>query len=107
MAEATKPVRANSAPAVPEEKKAEEPQTFAPRGLDTSSGKFVKHIPMEHFSARLIRKEQWESIGIFDQGSVEWNPSNDFMLPVEMFNDKALDYLEHRDDGFEIIETKR
>lgn len=77
--------------------------TFAPKGLK-ASGTMVQHRPMEFFSVRLIRKEHWESIGIFDQGGVEWNASNNFMLPVEMFTEKALDYLRNRDDGFKIIE---
>ena len=102
----SKPVRATAAPAQKEAPKEEKAATFAPRGLETPSGKFVKHFPMEHFSARLIKRSDWESIGIFDQGSVEWNYDNNFLLPVEMFTDKALDYLEHRDDGFEIVSKR-
>lgn len=99
------PARATPAPPkeAEEAKKESEVATFAPKGLK-ASGRMVQHRPMEFFSARLIRKEQWESIGIFDQSGVEWNATNNFMLPVEMFTEKALDYLEHRDDGFKIVE---
>ena len=74
----------------------------APKGLKASSGKFVKHNPMELFSARVISRADWESGGIYDQGGVEWSEHNDFRLPVEMFNEKALAYL-RKDDGFEIV----
>ena len=97
--------KATPAPAKVEESATDDSEiaTFAPKGLKTS-GRMVQHRPMEFFSARLIRKAQWESIGIFDQVGVEWNASNNFMLPVEMFTEKALHYLEHGDDGFKIVE---
>lgn len=84
--------------ASPVEKLAQHP----PKELKTPSNKFVKHNPMELFSARVISQADWESGGIYDQGGVEWNEHNDFRLPVEMFNAKALAYL-RKDDGFEIV----
>ncbi|QNJ55330.1 hypothetical protein SEA_LITTLEFELLA_19 [Gordonia phage LittleFella] len=69
-----------------------------------ASGKFVKHLPHELFSARVISEDAWRSIGVYDQKGVEWNDSNNFRLPVEMFNEGALEYLTKRDDGFEIVE---
>ena len=75
----------------------------APEGLKTPSGKFVKHNPMDLFSARVIRREHWKSIGVHDQAGVEWNESNDFRLPVELFSKGALNYLLKRDEGFELV----
>ena len=69
-----------------------------------ASGKMVKHLPHELFSARVITRENWESIGVYEQEGVEWNSSNGFQLPVEMFTDGALAYLTQRDDGFEIVD---
>jgi len=75
----------------------------APRDLKTPSGKYVKHNPMELFSARVIRRAHWESIGIYNQEGVEWNESNGFKLPVELFSNEAMNYLLKQDDGFEIV----
>lgn len=86
-----------------EQKTEEQPITAAPASLDAPSGKFVKHLPHELFSARVIRKADWASIGIHDQEAVEWNEGNDFQLPVELFSDGALKYLTDRDDGFKIV----
>ncbi|AOE44829.1 hypothetical protein BI084_gp17 [Gordonia phage Terapin] len=80
-----------------------ETQTAAPEGLDTSSGKFVQHLPHNLFGARVISEDDWKSIGVYDQASVEWNEANGFRLPVEMFNDGALQYLTNRDDGFRVV----
>ncbi|UVK63822.1 hypothetical protein SEA_LILYPAD_18 [Gordonia phage LilyPad] len=97
---------ANSTSQKPKEA-AEDPQLpkvqdKAPEGLQ-ASGKTVKHLPHELFSARVISESDWNSIGIYGQSGVEWNESNGFQLPVEMFNQAALDYLEHRDDGFKVV----
>lgn len=92
-----------------EEKTAQKEEALlehAPRDLKTS-GDVVKHRPMELFSARVIRTEDWESIGIYGQPGVEWNEQNAFELPVEMFNDKALAYLKNQDDGFEIVKASK
>lgn len=75
----------------------------APLDLDTPSGKYVKHNPMQLFSARRINKADWESIRVMGQSGVEWNAGNNFTLPVELFTKQALNYLEKRDDGFEIV----
>ena len=98
--------RKSAAKAESAEKNVEsEVQTHAPASLKKPSGKLVKHHPMDLFSARVIRKEHWASIGIFDQEGVEWNESNHFRLPVEMFSDAAMNYLLNQDDGFEIVSS--
>ncbi len=76
--------------------------THAPVGVKVS-GVFVKHNPMNFFSIRIIRKEQWESIGIHDQVGVEWNEENNFRLPKELFTEQALAYLLKQDNGFELV----
>lgn len=86
--------------------KEEAPLEHAPRDLKTS-GDVVKHNPMELFSARVINRADWESIGVYDQPSVEWNEQNGFELPVEMFTDKALAYLKNQDDGFEVVKASK
>lgn len=70
---------------------------------DPEQKKFVKHNNIEFFSVRLIRKEQWESIGVNDQETVEWSAANQFKVPVDNLSRGALNYLLNIDDGFEIV----
>lgn len=77
--------------------------TSAPSDLSAPSGRYVKHLPHELFSARVITEAQWEQAGVYGQPGVEWNESNDFQLPVELFNEAALNYCDNRDDGFKIV----
>lgn len=46
---------------------------------------------------RRITAEQWEAAGVEEQGETFWNSANNFKLPVDRFNPKALQAL--RNDG--------
>lgn len=80
---------------------AEAPKAKAPSA--SPSRKYIKHSPVELFSARVITAAQWAEAGIHGQDTVEWNEVNDFQLPVEMFTEAAIRVLLKNNPGFQIV----
>jgi hypothetical protein len=62
---------------------------------------FVKYIGLSH--RRVITADDWQSVGISDQGSVEWSAINNFSVPVDRFSEEALRTAIEPDDAFVIV----
>lgn len=62
---------------------------------------YVRYIGPSH--SRMILADEWKAAGVTDMGSVVWDATNNFSVPVERFTDKAMEVAIHPDDAFVIM----
>lgn len=53
----------------------------------------VRYNAQNHFNVRTIYAHEWQSIGIDDMPSVQWNRANNWTLPITTFTPAALRYV--------------
>ena len=70
---------------------------------EPSGKRFVRYIGTA--TIREITSSQWANVGAKGQKDTYWTRRNGWKIPVEEFNDNALQYFE-KDSGF-VVDTER